>query len=109
MGLDCWLRAWCPVPEVPPLLYLAACRLLLTEGISATVPLAGAGPAGDALFGMELSLSLERLNFEKLLHLWDACEKHGDPQLTQYVEDMMQVWVGGCRGRVKDVLQLVHS
>ncbi len=28
--------------------------------------------AGDALYAMELSLSLEKLNFDKLLHLWEV-------------------------------------
>ncbi|KAL4448491.1 hypothetical protein ABPG75_005710 [Micractinium tetrahymenae] len=45
---------------------------------------------GDALYAMELSLSLEKLNFDKLLHLWEVVDKHGDPQLTQYIEDMLQ-------------------
>ncbi len=27
---------------------------------------------GDALYAMELSLSLEKLNFDKLLHLWEV-------------------------------------
>jgi hypothetical protein len=43
---------------------------------------------------MELSLSLEKLNFDKLLALWAVLDQHGDPQLTQYVEDMLQEQVG---------------
>jgi hypothetical protein len=108
--------------------------------------------AGDALYAMELSLSLEKLNFDKLLQLWQASDntccqavracplacfvpyppaspaapaasscptllltlrcahlaspccpnrpvlqvvdKHGDPQMTQYIEDMLQDQVG---------------
>ncbi|KAL4438183.1 hypothetical protein ABPG77_010544 [Micractinium sp. CCAP 211/92] len=45
---------------------------------------------GDALYAMELALSLEKLNFDKLMQLWEAVDKHGDPQLTQYIEDMLQ-------------------
>ncbi|PSC70313.1 Ferritin-chloroplastic [Micractinium conductrix] len=45
---------------------------------------------GDALYAMELALSMEKLNFSKLLQLWEVVEADGDPQLTQYVEDMLQ-------------------
>ena len=42
--------------NVPPRLYRPACT------------------AGDALYAMELSLSLEKLNFDKLLQLWQASD-----------------------------------
>jgi len=36
---------------------------------------------------MELALSLEKLNYEKLLKLWDVADKHGDPQAPHWIED----------------------
>lgn len=44
---------------------------------------------GDALYAMEVALSLEKLNFEKLRHLWKVGEKNEDPQMTNFVEDML--------------------
>jgi len=41
---------------------------------------------GDALYAMELALSLERLNNEKLLALHKVAEECDDPQMTDYVE-----------------------
>jgi ferritin heavy chain len=45
---------------------------------------------GDALFAMELSLSLERLNYQKLLGLHATLEKHADPQAAHFVEYMLE-------------------
>jgi hypothetical protein len=41
---------------------------------------------GDALYAMELALSLEKLNNEKLLALHKVAEECDDPQMTDYVE-----------------------
>eukprot|EP00976_Prorocentrum_cordatum_P072894 1180881-Prorocentrum_minimum.AAC.2 len=41
---------------------------------------------GDALYAMELTLSLEKLNNEKLLALHKVAEECDDPQMTDYVE-----------------------
>ena len=39
---------------------------------------------------MELALSLERLNYEKLLRLWHEFDKHADPQAVHFVEYMLE-------------------
>ncbi|CAM8955390.1 unnamed protein product [Rhodiola kirilowii] len=41
---------------------------------------------GDALYAMELALSLEKLVNEKLLHLHSIAERNNDVQLTDFVE-----------------------
>ncbi|KAJ6720624.1 FERRITIN [Salix viminalis] len=41
---------------------------------------------GDALYAMELALSLEKLTNEKLLNLRNVAEKNNDVQLTDFVE-----------------------
>ncbi|KAE9606188.1 hypothetical protein Lal_00025459 [Lupinus albus] len=41
---------------------------------------------GDALYAMELTLSLEKLTNEKLLHLHSVATKNGDVQLADFVE-----------------------
>jgi len=41
---------------------------------------------GDALYAMELALSLEKLNNEKLLALHKIAEDCDDPQMTDYIE-----------------------
>jgi len=41
---------------------------------------------GDALYAMELALSLEKLNNEKLLALHKVAEECDDPQMTDFVE-----------------------
>lgn len=41
---------------------------------------------GDALYAMELALSLEKLVNEKLLNLHCVAEKNNDPQLQEFVE-----------------------
>merc|ERR1712224_676421 len=43
-------------------------------------------PRGDALYAMELSLALEKLNYEKLLEVHAAGEAAGDSQLMDFVE-----------------------
>jgi hypothetical protein len=56
--------------------------------------------AGDALYAMELVLSLEKLNFQKLRHLHDVAEKHGDSQMCDFVGELapISVWrTGGWR------------
>lgn len=44
---------------------------------------------GDALYAMELVLSLEKLNFQKLRHLHEVAEKHGDSQMCDFVEGQL--------------------
>jgi ferritin heavy chain len=41
---------------------------------------------GDALYAMELSLALEKLNNEKLLSLQQVATDNDDPQMTDYIE-----------------------
>ncbi|KAG0467523.1 hypothetical protein HPP92_018486 [Vanilla planifolia] len=41
---------------------------------------------GDALYAMELTLSLERLVNEKLLNLHGLATLHNDPQLSEFIE-----------------------
>jgi len=41
---------------------------------------------GEALYAMELALSLEKLVNEKLLNLHSVAEKNNDPQLAEFVE-----------------------
>ncbi|CAN0909808.1 Ferritin-3, chloroplastic [Linum grandiflorum] len=41
---------------------------------------------GDALYAMELALSLEKLTNEKLLNLHSVADKNNDVQLTDFVE-----------------------
>ncbi|KAL5550751.1 hypothetical protein UlMin_000927 [Ulmus minor] len=41
---------------------------------------------GDALYAMELALSLEKLTNEKLLGLHQVAEAKNDPQLTDFIE-----------------------
>ncbi|KAH9615150.1 hypothetical protein KSS87_006640, partial [Heliosperma pusillum] len=41
---------------------------------------------GDALYAMELALSLEKLVNEKLLNLHRVAEKNNDPQLQEFIE-----------------------
>ena len=46
----------------------------------------GLAPQGDALYAMELALSLEKLNFTKLRELHDVAEAEGDAQMCDFVE-----------------------
>eukprot|EP00250_Pteridium_aquilinum_P031247 c43299_g1_i1 orf=76-339(-) len=41
---------------------------------------------GDALFAMELALSLQKLSYEKLLHLSKVAEVENDPQMHDFVD-----------------------
>ncbi|GBF95523.1 chloroplast precursor [Raphidocelis subcapitata] len=41
---------------------------------------------GDALYAMELALSLEKLNFTKLRELHDVADENGDAQMCDFVE-----------------------
>ena len=45
---------------------------------------------GDALAGAEFALALERLTNEKLLALHKVAEEAGDPQMTDFVETMLE-------------------
>ena len=44
---------------------------------------------GDVINGVELALSLERLNFLKLRALHDVSDKVGDADLQNFVEEML--------------------
>jgi ferritin heavy chain len=44
---------------------------------------------GDALFAMELALSLEKLNFQKLRALHTVADEAGDAPMTHYIEDFL--------------------
>lgn len=50
------------------------------------------GPHGktDALHAMELALSFEKLNFQKLKELQAIAEKNKDAQMSDFVEAMLQ-------------------
>ncbi|PNX78196.1 ferritin-3, partial [Trifolium pratense] len=41
---------------------------------------------GDALYAMELALSLEKLVNEKLLNLHSVADRNNDPQLADFIE-----------------------
>ena len=40
---------------------------------------------GEALYAMELALSLEKLNFQKLRELHAIAAKHDDPSMTDFI------------------------
>lgn len=44
---------------------------------------------GDALYAFELALSLEKLNYHKLMELVKVAESTGDNQMTDFVESEM--------------------
>lgn len=50
----------------------------------------GDGSKTDALHAMELSLSFEKLNFQKLKELQGIAEKNSDAQMSDFVEAMLQ-------------------
>jgi ferritin heavy chain len=52
---------------------------------------------GDALFAMDLALSLEKLNFQKLENLSEIAEKHNDPALSDFVDDLLAIQVDEVR------------
>jgi ferritin heavy chain len=41
---------------------------------------------GEALYAMELALSLEKLNFQKLRQLHAVADKNSDAALTDFIE-----------------------
>ncbi len=45
---------------------------------------------GDGLHGMELALSLEKLNFEYLFRLHGISESNDDPEMSNFVEEMLE-------------------
>ena len=55
------------------------------------------GPDGktDALHAMELALSFEKLNFQKLKELQAIAEKNSDAQMSDFVEGMLEEQVTG--------------
>ncbi|KAG1668325.1 hypothetical protein FOA52_011222 [Chlamydomonas sp. UWO 241] len=62
---------------------------------------------GDALYAMELSLSLEKLNFSKLRELHAVAAKHGDAQMTDFIEnDLLAEQVEGVKQVSEYVSQL---
>ena len=44
---------------------------------------------GDALHAMEIGLSLEKLNFQKLRDLHEVADKSNDAQMADFVEGML--------------------
>ncbi|GMH40374.1 hypothetical protein BSKO_08278 [Bryopsis sp. KO-2023] len=56
------------------------------EGIVAPVAEFNHADKGDALYAMELSLAMEKLNFQKLRQLHDVADKHNDAQMTDFIE-----------------------
>ena len=58
------------------------------HGISAAFefePLTMRQAQGEALYAMELALSLEKLNFTKLRELWKTANEMEDGQLTDFI------------------------
>lgn len=45
---------------------------------------------GEALYAMELGLSLEKLNFQKLLQLYSVAEESQDPAATHFLDSMLE-------------------
>ncbi len=70
----------------------AACNSPSTAPATTSSPYLHMSPAlpsplqGDALYAMELALSLEKLNFQKLRELHDVADKCGDAQMCDFVE-----------------------
>lgn len=60
---------------------------------------------GEALYAMELALSLEKLNFQKLRDLAALAEKHEDSSMSDFVDDMIADQVKA----VKDVSEYVSQ
>lgn len=61
---------------------------------------------GDALYAMELALSLEKLNFQKLRDLHAVADKHGDAQMADFVEGAL---LGEQVESVKKVAEMVAT
>ena len=64
---------------------------------------------GDALNAMELALSLEKLNFNKLRQLHGVADKHEDAQMADFVEDMLAEQVGFLPCENSSRAHLCHS
>lgn len=61
---------------------------------------------GEALYGMELALSLEKLNFQKLRELHDVADRHGDAQFADFVEgELLKDQVAS----IKEVAEIVSQ
>ena len=62
---------------------------------------------GDALFAMELALSLEKLNFQKLRELHAVADAAGDAQMADFVEgDLLREQVDSVKQVSEYVAQL---
>lgn len=46
--------------------------------------------SGDALNAMAIALALEKLNFEKITALSEVAERNGDPQFSDFIDEMLQ-------------------
>lgn len=44
---------------------------------------------GEALYSMELALSLEKLNFQKLQQLHEVAVKHDDAAMCDFIEGQL--------------------
>ena len=54
---------------------------------------------GDALHAMEIALAMERLNLQFLYNLHEVADKHGDGQMADFVETMLEeqvCWPAPC-------------
>lgn len=52
---------------------------------------------GDALHAMEFALAMERLNLQYLYNLHEVADKHGDGQMADFVEVMLEEQVHGVK------------
>ena len=50
---------------------------------------------GDALYSMELALSLEKLNFIKLRELHRVASNAEDAQLADFIGALLLIWLPG--------------
>lgn len=66
----------------------------------------GPGHKTDALHAMELALSFEKLNFQKLKELQAIAEKNSDAQMSDFVEAMLQEQAAGVKIVADYVAQL---
>jgi len=66
----------------------------------------GGNGRSDALHAMELALSFEKLNFQKLRELHEVAEKANDAQATDFVELMLEEQVKGVKQTADYVAQL---
>ncbi|PNH04981.1 Ferritin-2, chloroplastic [Tetrabaena socialis] len=62
---------------------------------------------GDALYAMELALSLEKLNFQKLRHLHSVADENGDASMADFIEgDLLAEQVDAVKAVSEYVSQL---